>query len=474
MLFNSLAFLGFFAIVYPLYLLLRRRHRLQNAFLLLASLVFYGFWDVRFLALMAVSTGIDYYLALRIEASSDQRAKRRCVAISVALNLLILGFFKYFGFFADSTVALLNALGASASRTTLEIVLPVGVSFYTFQAISYVVDVYRGDIRAVRSPLDYGLFIAFFPHLVAGPIQRPVVLLPQIIEPRKVRWDQVYAGLFLIAWGYYKKVVIADNMALVANPVFDSYQTQSGLDLALGALAFTFQIYGDFSGYSDIARGLSKLLGFELLVNFNLPYFARSPADFWRRWHVSLSTWLRDYLYIPLGGSRGGRWLTYRNLFLTMLLGGLWHGAAWNFVLWGAFHGAILIAYRALGQEPRAAERSPAAPLRYAAVLAQVLVMFALTVIGWILFRSRSLHQAVYMVTHLGLSGSERSALALRTLVFFVTPLFAVQLFQYARRDLLAPTKLPTWALGVGLGLLLAMIPVFGVRQATEFIYFQF
>ncbi len=473
MLFNSWTFAAFFAVVYPTYLLLRRSRVAQNVVLLAASLVFYGFWDYRFLGLLAVSSGIDFFVAKSIRDSSDARRKKALLVVSLVTNLVVLGFFKYFHFFADSAVALLRALGLGVSPVTLSIALPVGISFYTFQAMSYCIDVYRGDLEPTRSPLDYALFIAFFPHLVAGPIQRPVVLLPQMSRPRTITWDQVNAGIFLLVWGLTKKVVIADHLALVANPVFDDWQNRQGLDVVLGALAFTFQIYGDFSGYSDMARGLSKLMGFELLLNFRLPYFALNPTDFWLRWHVSLSTWLRDYLYIPLGGNRGSSAATYRNLFLTMLLGGLWHGAAWNFVLWGAYHGAILVAYRALDRHPEHEDPWSGRSSK-ARIFAKMGLMFSLTVVGWVLFRARSGSQAFGMLGRMGLSTSPDTARFALPIAAAVLPLLAFQTWQYRSRDLLVLTRARPWVQGVVYGLLIALLLVFGVRESIEFLYFQF
>ena len=473
MLFNSFTFLAFFAAVYPVYLLLRRRHRLQNAWLLAASLVFYGFWDWRFLGLLAVSSGIDFATALRIDGATDARAKKRWLVLSLASNLTILGFFKYFGFFVDSLVSLAAALHVPLGRPALAVALPVGISVYTFQAMSYVVDVYRGDLKPCRSALDYALFIAFFPHLVAGPIQRPIALLPQVEKPRTLDMNQINAGIFLIVWGYLKKMVIADNMAPIANEVFDNYAAHGGLDVALGALAFTFQIYGDFSGYSDIARGLSKLLGFELLVNFKLPYFALNPTDFWLRWHVSLSTWLRDYLYIPLGGNRGSSLATYRNLLLTMLLGGLWHGAAYNFVLWGAYHGALLVLYRRFAPEP-VHEDPWGGRYHYAGIALRMALMFALTVVGWVLFRASSMEQLAWLFSHVGLARSAHSAKWALSIALFVTPLLAVQLYQYKKGDLLAPLGMPAPARGLVYAAMLLAVAIFAPRISAEFIYFQF
>jgi alginate O-acetyltransferase complex protein AlgI len=487
MLFNSKTFLLFFAVVYAVYLLLRRRHRWQNAFLFVASLVFYGSWNWRFLFLIAASTGIDYYLALKIHACPRATTRKRYLLVSVGMNLIVLGFFKYFNFFADSFVELMRMVGLSPSRVTLSIALPVGISFYTFQAISYVVDVYRKQLEPVRSPLDYGLFIVFFPHLVAGPIQRPSVLLPQVIKPRTVTWDQVYAGSALILWGYYKKIVIADNLALIVNPIFDRYLQQTSLDIGLGALAFAFQIYADFSAYSDIARGLSKLMGFELVVNFKLPYFSVNPTDFWLRWHVSLSTWLRDYLFLPTAYalSRHFERPRYAGIkadvftygiasMVTMVLGGLWHGAAWTFVLWGAFHGLLLAAYRIVQRKPDHANPWKGGGLAYLRAPLEMGLMFGFILVGWILFRSRSLHQAWTMVSHLGFTPSTASAEIARKLALFCGPLLGVQIFQYAKRDLLAPAKLPIWVVAPAAGVLLALMTIFGVRESMEFIYFQF
>jgi len=473
MLFNSRTFLAFFAIVFPVYLLLRGRRRAQNAWLLAASLVFYGFWDYRFLALLALSSGVDFVTAQKIHDSADPRRKKAYLVVSLVMNLAVLGFFKYANFFADSAIAMLALTGVKAPPFALSIALPVGISFYTFQAMSYCIDVYRGDLEPTRSPLDYALFIAFFPHLVAGPIQRPVVLLPQMSRDRRIEWSEVNAGLCLIVGGYLKKVVIGDTMALVANPIFDHWRDHRGLDVVLAALAFTFQIYADFSGYSDIARGLSKLMGFELLLNFRLPYFAINPTDFWLRWHVSLSTWLRDYLYIPLGGNRGSKAKTYRNRFLTMLLGGLWHGAAWNFVLWGAYHGLLLVLYRLLDRDP---EHEDPWSGRYARprVLAKMALMFAFTVVGWVLFRAKSAAQAFGMLARMGVATSASTAATAATLACFVLPLVAFQVAQYRANDLLVLTRARPWMVGAAYGVMLAVIAVFGVRESVEFIYFQF
>jgi alginate O-acetyltransferase complex protein AlgI len=474
MLFNSFAFIAFFAGVYGIYLALGRKLRLQNSWLLAASWFFYGYWDWRFLGLLILSSSIDYFTAHRMKRARDRRTRKRWLVITLVSNLGILGAFKYFDFFVDSLRTLFDAIGFALDAPTLSVVLPVGLSFYTFQAIGYAVDVYRDELEPVDNYFDYALFVAFFPHMVAGPIQRASNLLAQVMNPRVIRSAQVHAGLFLIVWGYFKKVVIADNAAVIANLVFNNHEDYRGIDIALGTLAFTLQIYGDFSGYSDIARGLSKLMGFDLMLNFRLPYFAVSPSDFWQRWHVSLSTWLRDYLYIPLGGNRGSELRTYRNLMLTMLLGGLWHGAAWNFVAWGLFHGLILIAYRMWDR--RDVEVNPRAPgYAVSMVVPRIALMFALTVVGWFLFRARSLTQISEMFTQaLDLGTSPASFGFAGIIALLWLPLIVIEIWQYASHDLLAPAKLATGKLLALYILMLSIIILYGARVRTEFIYFQF
>jgi D-alanyl-lipoteichoic acid acyltransferase DltB (MBOAT superfamily) len=473
MLFNSLIFVVFFFAVYTLYLVLHRHLRAQNRFLLLASYIFYGYWDWRFLSLIFISTLVDYYLGRTIYRTEKEVKRKRLLILSVLANLSLLGFFKYFNFFADSFSGVLDLFGMEAGFVTLNIVLPVGISFYTFQTMSYTIDIYRRKAQPTDSFLDFALFVSFFPQLVAGPIERAVNLLPQITAPRTFTVDQINSGIFLLLWGYFKKVVIADNVALIANQVFDGYTEYQGLDIVIGVLAFTVQIYCDFSGYSDIARGLARLMGFELMVNFKLPYFALNPTDFWLRWHVSLSSWLRDYLYIPLGGNRGGSLYIQRNLALTMLLGGLWHGAAWNFVLWGAYHGLILGIYRVFDKNPEhedpwSGKNSPAR------IISKMSLMFVLTMIGWVIFRARSVHQIYYMLTNIGFGMSEDSLQMTYRLLFFSLPLVAVQIYQYVKRDLLALLKLSEVARVVIYAALLIGILVFGYRDSAEFIYFQF
>lgn len=304
MLFNSFTFLYFFIAVYVLYLLLKKKHLHQNFLLLVASYVFYGYWDWRFLSLILLSTLIDFFIGQTLYKQNDPRRRKILLSLSVIANLSFLGFFKYFNFFAESFESMVGLFGLTAGDLTLRIVLPIGISFYTFQTMSYTIDIYRGEMKPVKNLMNFALFVAFFPQLVAGPIERAKNMIPQIEKPRNVTPEFINAGIYLIVWGYFKKLVIADNVALIANKVFNNYTEYQGMDLIIGVLAFTIQIYCDFSAYSDIARGLAKLLGINLMLNFRLPYFALNPSDFWLRWHISLSSWLRDYLYIPLGGNR--------------------------------------------------------------------------------------------------------------------------------------------------------------------------
>src|SRR5579883_65786 len=345
MVFNSLTFLAFLSVVLALYYCLK--HRFQNWMLLVASYIFYGWWDPRFLGLLLFTTLFDYFCALWIDEEPDPKRRKFLLASSMTVNLGVLCIFKYFGFFEQSLQAAFAHLGVTLSFPILHVVLPVGISFYTFLSMSYTIDVYRGELKPARNPLDFMLYVAFFPHLVAGPIVRASLLLPQCQRPRKIVPEEVANGIWLILMGYLKKVVIADRLGQITTWGFSgSLPALADANFWLVIYAFAFQIYGDFAGYSDIARGLSKLMGFELVENFRAPYLVTNPAAFWSHWHISLSTWLRDYLYIPLGGNRYGRMKTYRNLMLTMLLGGLWHGAGVAYVLWGLYHGGLLACQR--------------------------------------------------------------------------------------------------------------------------------
>ncbi len=471
--FNSWIFPLFFAVVYAGYLGLgRNRFRKQNALLLAASYVFYGYWDPRFLALLALSTVVDFFLGQRLASSDDDRIRKRLVTLSVVVNLGILGSFKYFDFFVDSTVNLIEALGFTAHLPTLRVLLPVGISFYTFQTLSYTIDVYRRRMPATNDFFGFALFVAFFPQLVAGPIERAARLLPQIEAPRDVTASKVQAGLWLLVWGYFKKTVIADQAALVANPLFDGqWETLIGLEPLLAVLGFTIHIYCDFSGYSDIARGLAKLMGFEFMLNFRIPYLATGPSDFWARWHVSLSTWLRDYLYFPLGGNRGSRLKTYRNMFLVMALGGLWHGAAWPYILWGSYHGVLLVLER-MWLDARGLD--PHRRLSIVGEWARIVLFWPLMLIGMAIVRCRSVDQFWHLFTHQSFELTARASQGFADLAYFTWPLVVVQLAQHTSKDLLIPLRLPLPLRALLFAALLLGMMVFGVRNPVEFFYFQF
>jgi alginate O-acetyltransferase complex protein AlgI len=465
--FNSFVFVLFFLVVYGLYSGFRKFYKVQNLLLLVASYIFYGYWDWRFLLLLASSTLIDYFVGIKMEKAQGKRRKL-FLLMSIFSNLGILVFFKYFNFFSESFVDLLGQFGMDASYTTLEIVLPVGISFYTFQTLSYSIDIYRGKLKASRSISEFALFVSFFPQLVAGPIERAVHLLPQISAPRKVSVKQISTGVNLIIWGFFKKVFIADNIGLLVDRAFDNYGQYHGIDLLLYIFAFSIQIYCDFSAYSDIARGLAKLMGFDLMLNFKLPFFAINPSDFWNRWHISLSTWLRDYLYIPLGGSRGSKFLTYRNLFLTMLLGGLWHGASWNFIYWGLFHGIILIIYRLIESKYKIRE----SVLKN---LSKMVLMFLLTQLGWLIFRSESVDQIFYFIKSAARLDISRSTLMrYLEILFFVWPLILVQVIQRRKGDLNVISSLNPLVKSLIYFVFFILMCLYGVRESTEFIYFQF
>ena len=474
MIFHSLDFVLFFVAVTLAYW--RLGHRAQNVLLLVASYFFYGYIHPWFLSLIASSTVIDYASARGMERWPER--KRTFMAISIISNFGMLGFFKYFNFFADNVHAVLAAAGYDVGLPVLRVLLPVGISFYTFQAMSYTVDVYRGELRARRSLLDVAVFISFFPHLVAGPIQRASFLLPQVEEKRRFSIEQAASGFYLMVWGFFKKLVIADNVGVIANKVF-ALSDPSFEILWAGVFAFAIQIYADFSAYTDIARGSSRWLGFELTQNFDHPYLARNPADFWRRWNISLSSWFRDYVYIPLGGSRAGEWPWARNVMITFLLSGLWHGASWNYVLWGLYHGVLLVLTRA-HDILRPASRGPRREARGALTVLQVAGMFALTMIGWLLFRETELTAIVrdLKLSPFDSTPLERQAgLYLFLLAFgYSIPLWVQSIWVETHRG--APARPVGWGVAalraVACGAAFAAILVLRSRTSLDFIYFQF
>jgi alginate O-acetyltransferase complex protein AlgI len=472
MVFNSPEYLVFFPTVLLIYWQLS--HRKQVVFLLASSYLFYGAWDWRFLGLMLLTTVVDYWVARGLTVTTEDRRRRLLFGASVLLNLGVLGFFKYFDFFVDSAVRVLEQTPLQPNRPTLEVLLPIGISFYTFHGISYTFDVYRRTIEPTRNFLTFAAFVAYFPQLVAGPIGRAEVQLPQIEHPRRRPGAaEVESALVLIVLGLAKKIVIADALAPYINEVFASPSSASAATLVLGAWAFALQIYGYFSGYSDIARGSSRLLGIELLVNFRQPYLSRDITEFWRTWHISLSTWLRDYLYIPLGGNRHGLSRTLRNLMLTMILGGLWHGAAWTFVIWGTLHGLFLVVHRLLTRRriPVTAEESPVGWRQALPVFAT----FNLVSLAWVFFRAESLEGALrYLEGIVTLRGGAPDLELLGLFAPLALAVLAIDLVQRNAGDEVAFRRFPAPAYGALVGVFAAALIVFSGAASEPFIYFQF
>jgi alginate O-acetyltransferase complex protein AlgI len=490
-LFNSLTFAVFYLVVFTLYWLLRARTP-QNVLLLAASWVFYGTWSWKFLLLLIGSSLLDYACALLIERARTIQRKRLVLTISVTANLLLLATFKYFGFFVAEFAGLLEALGIGASVPVLEIVLPVGISFYTFQTIGYVVDVYRGKVKATRNLLEYALYVAFFPQLVAGPIERAGNLLPQFQKARVWSAPAFESGLALAFWGLFKKIVIADNLAPYVDAVYAEPAAFSGLALTTATVFFAFQIYCDFSGYTDIARGVARMLGFELMRNFNFPYVSRTPVEFWQRWHISLSTWFQDYLYFPLAMRfmrRGGWGSKYKAHIVAMALIGVWHGANWTFLIFGVYWGVVIAVYLAL--QERAAGGAPArapnadgatAESRLRSVGATAL-MFAIVCVGWVYFRAATAGDAWYVLTHLlspmgAVDVSYDVALATPGLWALIVGLSVAE-WAYRRsldlRSMVEGGGLP--AIAGRYALLAAIVVSHGLADvdfARPFIYFQF
>jgi alginate O-acetyltransferase complex protein AlgI len=473
MVFNSFTFFVFFFFVYSLYLVLN--HRRQNKMLLAASYFFYGWWDWRFLSLIFISTVTDYLCGLQIDKHREVKVRKIYLTLSVLVNLTILGFFKYFNFFADSFVSVLSFFGIHHTMPTLNVILPVGISFYTFQTMSYTIDIYRKQIKPTRNFLDYALYVSFFPQLVAGPIERATNLLPQILTKRKIGLDQVLEGCWLIYFGLFKKIFVADNLGLIVDSIFGNPLSLNGGMVLLALYAFSFQIYCDFSAYSDIARGIAKLMGIEIMINFKFPYFSKSIQEFWRRWHISLSTWLRDYIYIPLGGSQCPKSRHIINIMAVFLICGLWHGAQWTFVIWGAIHGAYLASTVLL--QP-IAKRIKIRDYPFSDNLSKflkVFLTFHAVTFAWVFFRSQSVKEAGIMINSLLFDltlSTEFYALLLKCF-FYCLPVILIDFFQYKKGDFFILFKLPAYLRYTSYSLLFYLLAIFGT--ATEsFIYFQF
>ena len=478
MFFNSLDFLVFLPIVFGLYWLLQNKDlKWQNLLLLLSSYYFYACWDYRFMFLLMFSTFLDFFTGIKMADAHNVRSKKFWFWTSIIINLGFLGVFKYYNFFAENLQASLAAAGWHVDFWTLQVILPVGISFYTFHGLSYVIDIYYNRITPNRNIVNYSVFVSFFPLLVAGPIERATHLLPQIEKKRSFNYAKSVDGLRQILWGLFKKVIIADNCATYANEIFNHYQDHNGATLFVGAIFFAIQIYGDFSGYSDIALGTARLFGIELLRNFSYPYFSRDIAEFWRRWHISLSSWFKDYLYIPLGGSKGGKWMQIRNTFIIFLVSGFWHGANWTFIAWGFINALYFLPLMLLGSNRNnigiVAEERTYPSFKE---LLQMGTTFALTCLAWIFFRAESMTQALGMIKTI-FSPSLFSLPAVRPLYMILTVVAFILLEWKGRREpyaiqhfLITKKRWIRWGFYY---LLIISILLFAGKEQT-FIYFQF
>jgi D-alanyl-lipoteichoic acid acyltransferase DltB (MBOAT superfamily) len=483
MLFNSFSFAIFLPIVFGLHWWLAGRNKqLQNGLLLAASYYFYACWDWRFVFLLLLSTLLDFIAGQKIAATNSANQRRIWFGTAIGINLGVLGLFKYFNFFADSFATAAGNLGFAVHPITLNLILPLGISFYTFHGLSYVIDVYRNKIPAEKNLVDYGLFVSFFPLLVAGPIERATHLLPQLKQARTFKYDKAVDGLRQILWGLFKKIVIADNCAVYANDIFSHSGDYNGSTLLIGAVFFAIQIYGDFSGYSDIAIGTARLFGIELLRNFAYPYFSRDIAEFWRRWHISLTTWFRDYLYIPLGGSQKGRWITIRNVVIVFLVSGFWHGANWTYIIWGLIHALCFLPL--LLRRQNRVNLTIVAEGRIFPTLRELLAMlgtFGLTTLAWIFFRAESLEQGGHYVKKLlsssfwilpsyqGMGSSVATGVLL--VLFFLTEWIGREqsfAIEGIGKNFSRPARWTIYAF------LLFLIGMYMPTRGTSFIYFQF
>ncbi len=477
MLFNSFDFLVFLPTVFGLYwYVVGRNLRLQNLLVLIASYVFYGWWDWRFLGLLVFSTAFDYLVGQGLVYTNRETLRKLLFLASLAVNFSLLGFFKYWNFFVDSWIAAWSQIGVAMHPLTAQIILPVGISFYTFQTLSYTIDVYRRRFAPVRDPIAFAAFVAFFPQLVAGPIERATHLLPQFMRQREFKYSEAAEGVRQIIWGFFKKIVIADQLAVHVDGIFADVGNQSGATLVLGAVFFAFQIYCDFSGYSDIAVGIARLFGFSLVTNFRYPYFARDIAEFWRRWHMSLTTWFRDYLYIPLGGSRGSVAMTLRNVSLVFLLSGLWHGANWTFIIWGALHALYFIPLVVRGKNRRylddaAARSSWPSGTEFAAIL----TTFSVTCVAWVFFRASTVSDALAYLLRMVAPGNFL-ATSISVYLPSIALLAAFVIFEWIHRTMPFPLSRPGWPKPVRYLAYFALIywMILVSKDGAEFIYFQF
>ncbi|MGG5485940.1 MBOAT family O-acyltransferase [Gaetbulibacter sp. PBL-D1] len=487
MLFNSLDFAVFFPIVFVLYWLVAQNKIARNCLLLVASYVFYGWWDWRFLFLIFISSLIDFSIGQAIPKAQGGKKKKTLLLVSLVVNLGFLCYFKYANFFIETFVDSFRLFGKELEVSTLNIILPVGISFYTFQTLSYTIDIYRKQLEPTKDALSFFTFVAFFPQLVAGPIERASHLLPQFYKTYKFNYNQVKSGLLLMAFGLFKKMVVADRVSVLVNQVYNNPDAYYGYEIILATVLFAFQIYCDFSGYSDIAIGVGRTMGFDLMKNFRSPYLSKSITEFWRRWHISLSTWFRDYVYIPLGGSRDGKFKTYRNLFLVFLVSGLWHGAAMTFIIWGAIHGVIIVVEKALSKQRKTiAQKLGFQTNTVSRKLFYITITFSIVCIAWVFFRANSLKDAFTIIENglklqwsqvlnfyeLGLNAQE-----------FWTAFFAITIlviFEWTHQKISFTKQLAAqpivfrWTVYLIIVFTLIIFGVYGDTAPKEFIYFQF
>ena len=482
MLFNSIDFAIFLPIVFILYWFLTNKNlKLQNLLIVVASYLFYGWWDYRFLLLILFSTIVDYSVGIGLLKQENKTKRKILLGTSILVNLGFLGFFKYYNFFLDNFITAFSFFGTEIKANSLNIILPVGISFYTFQTLSYSIDVYKRKLEPTKDFIAFSAFVSFFPQLVAGPIERARNLLPQFYKKRTFDYSKAVDGMRQILWGLFKKIVIADNCAVFADQIFNNSHDYSGSTLVLGAIFFAFQIYGDFSGYSDIAIGTARLFGFNLMQNFAFPYFSRDIAEFWRRWHISLSTWFRDYLYIPLGGSRGTNYFKIRNVFIIFLVSGFWHGANWTFIIWGGLNALYFLPIMLLNKNK--INTDVVAQGKHLPSVREVLsitLTFSLTTIAWIFFRAEDIHHAIsYLsdIIHPSILTLPELITPKLEMIYTLLCIFILLLFEWMNRDKIHAldianyNKSNRWVLYL---IIIIMIITFGSFNQNSFIYFQF
>ncbi len=468
MLFNSFDFLVYALIVFVLYWLLANRLKIQNLFVVIVSYIFYGWWDVRFLSLIALTTISSYISGILIERYEKSKYKQKLINIAnIVLNISILITFKYFDFFVENFTCILSYLGFEVGDFTLRLILPVGISFYTFQALSYSIDVYRQKIKAVHDIVAFSAYISFFPQLVAGPIERATHLLPQFLKHRKFDYQIAVDGLRQILWGLFKKVVVADNCASAVDLIFGNYWTYDSYTLIIGAICFSIQIYGDFSGYSDIAIGVAKLFGIELMQNFNYPYFSKNITEFWRRWHISLMTWFRDYVYIPLGGSRCPTYKIIRNTIIVFFLSGLWHGANWTFIIWGLYNAILFIPFIMRGKKSNKTQS------QFKKII-NVITTFIFVMIGWVIFRAESIDFACNYIERMFSEWEFPSMLKAKTAMLYVLILLSLEYIQRKKVHVLQISCIKNRYLRYIIYYIIIFIVWYYNYEPTPFIYFQF